>query len=202
LDDKAGFFDRKLKNCLKNHTETCGRAGRHDAPKRLLDIGARDGDVIKLVERKARGVKYAIVSHRWAEDGKMFRTLGGNIEQRLTSIDEKGMPSVLQDAIKVARAFRLRYLWIDTICVIQGDEKDTAEEMPKMGDYYENAYFTIATSSSKDSTERFLKRRDSYYAPQKLSFGEGSTVHVRLLGVEGYLAKRVCSATIDAGINS
>lgn len=194
LDDNFKFFKSRLQNCVKNHTSTCGRAGGTSLPRRLIDVGTSDSDVIKLVESKklgSRGRKYATVSHRWADEKLMFRTLRVNFNERLDSIDEDGMPRVLQDSIKVTRALGLRYLWMDTVCLIQDDKDDMGKEIPKMGDYYANAYFTIAASSSKDSTVPFVSRRNSYYTPDWFPFGEdGSGVHVRRLGVEGHLAKR------------
>lgn len=196
LNDNFQFFKSRLQDCVKNHTSTCGHASGTTLPRRLLDVGTGDGDVIKLVESYllgSRDQKYAAVSHRWGDPKLMFRTLRQNFNDRLHGIDEEEMPRVLQDAIKVTRGLGLRYLWMDTVCLIQDDEADKGEEIPKMGDYYANAFFTIAASSSKNSTVPFINRRDLYYIPHKFPFGEdgNSVVHVRRLGVEGHLAKRV-----------
>lgn len=195
LDDKFRFFKSKLYNCVKNHTSICGQAGGTTLPRRLLDVGTSDGHVIKLVESYQLGSrlpKYAAVSHRWGDPELMFRTLRRNFDDRLQGMDEEGMPKVLQDAIKVTRAIGLRYLWMDTVCLIQDDEADKGKEIPKMGDYYANAFFTIFTSSSRDSTISFINTRNRYYEPHRFPFGQDgvSGVHVRRLGVEGHLAKR------------
>lgn len=202
LDDNFQFFKSKLYNCVKNHTSTCGQAGGTTLPRRLLDVGTSDGHVIKLVESYqlgSRPPKYAAVSHRWGDPELMFRTLRRNFDDRLQGMDEEGMPKVLQDAIKVARAVGLRYLWMDTVCLIQDDEADKGKEIPKMGDYYANAFFTIFTSSSRDSTISFINTRNRYYEPHRFPFGQDgvSGVHVRRLGVEGHLAKRVSSVNIN-----
>ncbi|KAH7397454.1 heterokaryon incompatibility protein-domain-containing protein, partial [Pyrenochaeta sp. MPI-SDFR-AT-0127] len=119
----------------------------------------------------------------------MFRTLHENIKDRFQRIDKKRMPRVLQDAIKVTRALALRYLWMDTICMIQDDVEDKKKEMPYMGEYYANAIFTIAASSSADSTVPFIDRRHVYYKPKSFPF-QNAYVQARVLGVEGHLAKR------------
>lgn len=202
LNDNFQFFKSTLHDCVKNHTSTCGQAGGTVLPRRLLDVGTGDGDVIKLVESYLLGSgaqKYAAVSHRWGDPKLMFMTLRRNFNDRLHGIDEEGMPGVLQDAIKVTRGLGLRYLWMDTVCLIQDDEADKGKEIPKMGDYYANAFFTIAASSSKNSTVPFINRRSLYYIPHRFPFGEdgNSGVHVRRLGVEGHLAKRVRSVNIN-----
>src|SRR5579859_6258643 len=51
--------------------------------------------------------------------------------------------------------------------------------------YYENAYFTISASSSRDGTVSFLKERDRSWLPASFQFqnsdGNLSTVHARRL---------------------
>lgn len=191
LDD-ISFFAEKIENCVENHT-TCGKVGGQILPTRLLDVGTSHGDVVRLVKSDTLGGggrKYATVSHRWGDRSEMFMTLLENVDDRFESIDEEEMPEVLQDAIKVTRALGLQYLWMDNVCLIQDDDDDLGEAIPNMGDYYANAHFTIAASSSENSTKSFLERRHGYYAHQRFSFGRDSAVHVRLSGVEGHLAKR------------
>lgn len=48
---------------------------------------------------------------------------------------------VFEDAIRIARACGLRYIWIDSLCIIQdmssqGMNPDWEIEAPKMGDIY------------------------------------------------------------------
>jgi hypothetical protein len=145
--------------------------------------------------------KYAAVSHRWCDKSvPMLITTKQAYQKHTKGISTTDMPAVLNDSIRVTRNLGLRYLWMDTLCLIQDDNQDKEEELPKMGAYYANAHFTIAASSSRDSRESFLKLRDEIYAPGELQFGDdaNSVVLVRRSGLEGHLAKRVCSAnTLD-----
>ncbi|KAF7508419.1 hypothetical protein GJ744_009272 [Endocarpon pusillum] len=192
LDD-INYFAGKIENCIENHN-TCGKPGGEILPTRLLDIGTGDGDVVKLVESDklgGGGRKYATVSHRWCQDrSEMFMTLLDNVKDRYQGIDVEEMPQVLRDAIQVTRALGLQYLWMDNVCLIQDDYDNKEKEMLKMGDYYANAHFAIAASSSANSTKSFLETRNGYYAHQRFSFGRDAAVHVRLSGVEGHLSKR------------
>ena len=61
-----------------------------------------------------------------------------------------------QDAVKVTRELGKRYLWIDSLCIIQDSEEDWKKESRKMENVFENAYCTIAAASAKDSNEGFL----------------------------------------------
>lgn len=194
----------KLQNCEKNHS-VCreARAAKGGLPRRLLDIGFKEGDAIRLIESCNLGGgdhKYAIVSHRWCFNKElMFRTLDSNLNDRMRGIPMQGMPAVLKDSIKVARDFGIQYLWIDTVCLIQDNWDDKKKEIMSMGKYYSNACFTIAASSSADTTAPFLTARESYYEPETFSFGEdgASDVRVRIWGLQGHLRRRVRFANIN-----
>jgi Heterokaryon incompatibility protein (HET) len=63
------------------------------------------------------------------------------------------------DAIVVTKALGLRYLWIDSLCIIQDDEDDWLAESKTMGTLYERAVVTLAASTAPDSTHGlFLER--------------------------------------------
>ena len=191
------FFEDKLYECRTTH-KACNQ-GLRSLPRRLLDIGYGDEGSIKLVDSKEllrNHPVYVAVSHRWTDDpDDMLRTLIRNFKDHLQLINVDRCPRVLQDAIRVARALGVQYLWMDTLCLIQDDPEDKGQELGKMGDYYKNAYFTIAASSSNTTLVPFLDRRRSYYEPQMFPFGKNgnSAVYARRLGVEGFLAKRVRS---------
>lgn len=54
------------------------------------------------------------------------------------------MPQTFQDAIALTRSFGMRYLWIDSLCIIQDDQQDWEVEAQTMGDVYRNARLTVA----------------------------------------------------------
>lgn len=72
-------------------------------------------------------------------------------------------PQTIQDAIRVARELGFKYLWVDSLCIIQDDAQDKAKEIAAMRSVYENAIFTLIAGSAKASSDGFLRRRD----PQK-----------------------------------
>ncbi|KAF3031213.1 hypothetical protein E8E12_001177 [Didymella heteroderae] len=70
------------------------------------------------------------------------------------------LPKTFQDAVEVTRAIEIRYLWIDSLCIIQeGDGgKDWDQESIKMEDVFSQAYCTIAATSAANSCSGFLDR--------------------------------------------
>ena len=44
----------------------------------------------------------------------------------------------------IARALDIRYLWIDSLCIVQDDPADWEAEAARMKDFYAEILFTIA----------------------------------------------------------
>lgn len=53
----------------------------------------------------------------------------------------------------MARALNVRYLWIDSLCIVQDDPKDWRRECEMMGLVYRDAHVTIAAADATDSTQ-------------------------------------------------
>ncbi|KAF5228995.1 hypothetical protein FAUST_10684 [Fusarium austroamericanum] len=72
--------------------------------------------------------------------------------------------SSFSDAVEVTQALGIKYLWIDSFCIIQESDEFEAEAK-KMEQVFKNAYLTIAATSAKNSSEGFLLRtHQSSYA--------------------------------------
>lgn len=63
-------------------------------------------------------------------------------------IDLKDLPQTFQDAIQVVRGLKLRYLWIDALCIIQNEDhhEDWKRECGNMASIYRNSHLTIAAA--------------------------------------------------------
>ncbi len=95
------------------------------------------------------------------EETKVFCTSGENFEERFEQGFELPiLPQTFQDAVTVTRKLGKRYLWIDSLCIIQyGDDfRDWERETRKMESVFRNAYCTIAATSASDPTVGFLER--------------------------------------------
>jgi hypothetical protein len=105
--------------------------------------------------------RYIALSHCWGQlkEGRKFCTYQCNLQDRYKSIDFKKLPKTFQDAVIVTRGLGKRFLWIDSLCIIQEDKDDWGKESKKMETVFGSAYCTIAASSAKNSTEGFLNPR-------------------------------------------
>lgn len=148
-------------------------------PTRLLDLGENDSQSIRLIESNegtlATG-QYIALSHRWGDlkCSQRVCTYKGNINQRKAHIPFAELPANFKDAVRVTRALGVRYLWIDSLCIIQKCERDWAAEAGKMESVFSNAYCTIAASSATSSLVGFLNERGQRDVIRVPLPGEGS----------------------------
>ncbi|KAE9978334.1 hypothetical protein EG328_001508 [Venturia inaequalis] len=89
-----------------------------------------------------------------------------NLEQRQKGFQAQDLPKTFQDTVEVTRQLGKQYLWIDSLCIIQGleegEETDNwKKESKRMETVFSLAYCTLAASSAKGSDEGFLKLRPS-----------------------------------------
>jgi hypothetical protein len=89
-------------------------------------------------------------------------TTAANFTQRQDGILYEDLPAMFKDAVRVTRMLGLRYLWIDSLCIIQDQDSrhDWENESRKMHEYYRNGYATIGALDSKDSSAGFLNPRE------------------------------------------
>ncbi|KAJ0158866.1 hypothetical protein CTA2_10729, partial [Colletotrichum tanaceti] len=76
---------------------------------------------------------------------------GGVAEDKLTRTH--------REAIQVARSLGIGYVWIDALCILQGDADDWAIESRRMAQVYGNATLTVIAGRSADARDGFLANR-------------------------------------------
>ncbi|KAF9878134.1 hypothetical protein CkaCkLH20_04172 [Colletotrichum karsti] len=69
------------------------------------------------------------------------------------------IPRTFQDAMLYARRLNLEYIWIDSMCIIQGDDEDWKSESTRMFEYYSNAYITLASTFSTNCHGGFYSEK-------------------------------------------
>ena len=121
--------DPRVLGLICHWLETCMSSSKHEFcskqlrlpveyPTRLIDVSpdAQDGDCWKLVEVGAgfEAGYYLTLSHRWgAHTVKLDRN---SHQDMMRGTPVSVLPRTYQDAIKVTRHLKQRYLWIDSIC--------------------------------------------------------------------------------------
>jgi hypothetical protein len=150
-----------LQQCDEDHE--CRSAFRTAIPTRLLDVGTTKTGTLRLCcSNKNKTLKYVALSHCWGkpteEEKRQFCTTDENIEVRQNGFDISELPKTFRDAVRVAQNLGIQYLWIDSLCIIQGNQEDWKYEAKRMQGVYAGAYCTIAATSAVDSKAGFLDR--------------------------------------------
>ena len=131
-------------------------------PKRVIDVGPSDGSVKPyLRETQGRHGEWATLSHCWG-NSVTTKLTGKTLAEKVShGISVADLSQNFQDAVVVTRLLGLRYIWIDSLCIIQDSVEDWLEESAKMADIYKNSTITIAATNTGESTTGFLRDRRS-----------------------------------------
>ena len=143
-------------------------------PVRVLDLGLpHDRCEPRLLEEHGFSSPYVALSHCWGLSRHIV-TDTTNLELHKTRIPYSCLPKTFQDAILLTKSIGIRYLWIDSLCIIQDNIQDWKNEAAKMADVYGNAYCTIAaTGSHGDQEGVFIPRAEQDVC--NLKYGESNT---------------------------
>nr|RBR01125.1 hypothetical protein FVER53263_10621 [Fusarium verticillioides] len=143
-------------------------------PGRVVDVGDDiNSPYAKLRETdgQERG-QYISLSYCWGKEPQ-FTTTKATLEERKRQITISDLSQTHQDLIKLAREIHVRYLWIDSICICQGDYDDWERESAKMLSIYANSYITVAASKAKDHSEGlFSETTPREYKKFEYKFGD------------------------------
>ncbi|KAL7914087.1 heterokaryon incompatibility domain-containing protein [Trichoderma velutinum] len=123
-------------------------------PTRILDVGPRNHESVSLFETNDQRGEFCALSYCWGPEGtQTLITTRDNINDHLSGIKFSSLPKTFQDAVIITRELGIRYLWIDSLCIIQGDKSDWMKESTKMAGVYQNAYLVIAASGAANPKE-------------------------------------------------
>ncbi|XP_014552934.1 hypothetical protein COCVIDRAFT_109008 [Bipolaris victoriae FI3] len=153
-----------IKNCLDNHA-TCSRRSKPTTlPKRILDLSAGDDPkTLRLHEseyiqdeRRYEHGEYIALSHVWGTTKGIPKTTLETIQSYKKCIPWSILPRTYQEAIFLTRALGFRWLFIDSLCLIQDDVHEKLEDSLRMDEIFGDAFLTIAATSASDSSSHPL----------------------------------------------
>lgn len=116
-------------------------------PTRILDVASVPTDEIFLRESLNQNDRYACLSYCWGEE-PFIKTLKDTIDHHKIGIAWAELPPTFQHAIEVVRHLGIRYLWIDSLCIVQDDHQDWEREAGKMANIYHNSFITISATAA------------------------------------------------------
>ncbi|KAH7079760.1 heterokaryon incompatibility protein-domain-containing protein, partial [Paraphoma chrysanthemicola] len=145
------------------HTRCAQR--RHErsrqTPTRLLQVQPFEPSP-KVYLRQAAEIpadaRYSTLSHCWGQymPVKLERS---TLQAFLGGIDVDSLPLTFQQAIVLTRSLGIEYIWIDSLCIIQDDDQDWANECTRMTSVYMNSFVNIGANAASDSRGGLFQRR-------------------------------------------
>jgi hypothetical protein len=144
-------------SCRDEHT-VCARTRKSEPlPKRVLDISDASQNSILLYESSGETVPYVTVSYCWGVAATL-KTTRTRLEQHTKGISLAAFPETLRDAILFAQGLGFRYVWIDALCIIQGDDSDWTEQARQMTVIYHGGALNIAIADAPNSDSGAVRR--------------------------------------------
>jgi Heterokaryon incompatibility protein (HET) len=177
-------YSKNLSQCGKLLPQHSQHSQKHAYyPSRLIDLRSHhlvdeisgkllDETKVQLVETKSHQLQgdqegyYVTLSHRWGNN--LFTQLRKeNFNKFKESILVKSLPQTFQDAIHFARRLAedkdIRYLWIDSLCILQNDKDDWDRESVQMHQVYSNSYCNLSATAATDCDPGLYFKRDRHH---------------------------------------
>lgn len=99
--------------------------------------------------------RYAALSYCWGRSNHFVLT-ADTLEELQNGFHLSQLPQTLQDAVRVTREIGLRYLWVDALCILQGQDAEAINdwniEVSKMDNVYRNAFVTISAAAAQNAS--------------------------------------------------
>ncbi|KAI9159009.1 hypothetical protein HJFPF1_07014 [Paramyrothecium foliicola] len=144
--DSVVWAKEKIMSCAQEHNECRGFQNTGVLPTRLICINEAglNGDLVLRESKNIPGdSKYVALSYCWGDLKPQCTTTPLNFEGQKKRIPWATLPKTFQDVVRFTRGIGIDYVWVDSVCIIQGDPADWNREAGKMYDVYKNSYVTL-----------------------------------------------------------
>jgi len=145
-DACTSMIKRWLETCKSSH-ERCTGGSETALPTRVLDVSNNE---VRLRKTAGKSGSYLTLSHCWGLE-PILTTTPKTLHAHLEQVPWDPLPQNFKDAITLIRKLGFKYVWIDSLCIIQGDKQDWEIESSRMADIYRGSSLTIAATRSPES---------------------------------------------------
>ncbi|KAJ1334082.1 HET domain-containing protein [Microdochium nivale] len=161
--------------CTSSHSACNVEAATGWHPTRLLDLANPESslDTFRVVVTKSLDLRatarYTTLSHCWGT-AQFLQLRKSTFDELTAGIKLDRLPKTFREAMRVTRQLGVRYLWIDSLCIMQDrdDMSDWLIEAGQMHKVYTHSYCNISAAGAVDSSRGLFFDRD----PQLSHSGE------------------------------
>lgn len=185
-----------LATCQKHH-QRC-KAKTFSTVQSAARIVAIDAPVsgafrLRLVRTADLGSlteKYTVLSHCWGTEPIYCSTTRESLPRyEAEGIQFETLPKTFQEAVQITAAIGIKYIWIDSLCIIQDNVLDWENEAAKMGAIFRDGALTISATNSRDchggcgiatTFEPAVHFKGSYRAPLDFTIRRTMPMHTEV----------------------
>jgi hypothetical protein len=139
-----------LRDCSEHHP-MCTHATLSPLPTQVINVGSSvDSRDPFLYETLSECARYMTLSYCWG-DRHPIKTTQGSLSRYRGGIPWSDLPRTFQDAIDITHRLGIKYLWIDSLCIVQDDPDDWQRESAQMASIFGSSYLTISASHGRDA---------------------------------------------------
>ncbi|CAG7556496.1 unnamed protein product [Fusarium equiseti] len=164
-----------LGNCLGQHSGCQWKEWadkKADNPTfRLIDIGVAADSNVRLVDAHSsvESREYMTLSYRWTAETERTSLKTSNKNEFYRSISILDWPQIYIDALYIARQMEVRFIWIDSLCIVQDDERDWEKQAAQMDAIYTNGVLNLAGSEGNRCPGLTMRRNPLRVSPCSLT---------------------------------
>ncbi|KAF2811046.1 HET-domain-containing protein [Mytilinidion resinicola] len=146
-----------MQYCIRWHGAGCEETLSSLSSGRISKLRVIDTWRLCIVDESSECI-YLTLSYVWGS-ATVFKLTSTNLDELATPGALKKvwrqLPRTIQDSITLTSTLHERYLWIDSLCIIQDSDADKAHYIPYMDSIYDRAFLTIAAATG-DSADAGL----------------------------------------------
>ena len=162
LPSCVGLINGWLGMCFEDH-ERCQAVAKNIpnskwVPSRLIYVGRGGLDITPRLVVTAdilsgeEKIQYTSLSHRWGT-GPVTSLKQEDLGEFQNEIPLTSLSQTFLDSISLTRALGLKYIWIDSLCIIQDSREDWVKESATMGDVYKQSHLNIAAMGAAEGND-------------------------------------------------
>lgn len=152
-----------LEYCHQSHNceRSNGLVGSTWYPKRLIRLP--DSLSPRLVETSIEppDSRYATLSHCWGSTPNFITLMTSNLDDFRKGIPINALPQSFRDAMIICDRLCIRYIWIDSLCIMQDSESDWLLHTEEMSSIYRNCYLNLSFDAAANPQEGAFRYRNS-----------------------------------------
>ncbi|KAK1762163.1 heterokaryon incompatibility protein [Phialemonium atrogriseum] len=172
--------------CEDNHGSACSSAGRRPSMSISWFVDTETNCLVPAPE----GSRYVALSYVWGKV-PMLKALKANVLalQKPGALSREfaaEIPSTIRHAMSLVRSLGERYLWVDSLCIVQDDEESFRLHIRHMASIFEAAALTVVAADGTDANYGLHGLRNTSVArslPPVLPLGEQIGITTRLCGL-------------------